>query len=465
MEESITLDNYFLGNPSQQQITKLVKQLFDPQLSIEYSTDNDAPNPTDASFFYKIEDETTQIPEAEKLVFVPHSKTNSACYVTLTDSRSPFAFLEPMGSCVPGVRRLAAICKDDLLIVVGNYWLTDGRSNIAALVFVLHPTFYSEKHFFLLDPYPDYRYPCEKDVLESFVMIKECNCQFCLLRGLTLTECQCTPLMAQRSNAVRNLPPEAIRDPWKMVKWCFGCHETGMKKYDCIVTNFAKGISIQTSTLNLMFQTFHGTNQQNHRRGYEHYLETILPYFNDKMVRWKALQGPATATAAVAAAPFGLQALPWPEQGQSSVVELPATGKLPSSRSTVESLTHPSLGSTKVESHDLKREASGSIDEAEHEKEQYEEMRECNMCDLEFPRQIDLIQHFKSVHNDARPFKCGKCDKTFKRKTHLKDHEKQVHQRIVSSLCKFCQRPFGSDSSRRRHIRDVHSSEDYGGKP
>jgi len=223
--------------------------------------------------------------DIEKIVWVFHGNTDKYTFATVADTRTPFAFLEAVGTLQPGVRRCVGIFLEGETGIYGymmafNYWLTDGRSTLIAWIYEFKQPVWSEKHFFLVSQYPTSRYPIPSDVLESLVWQDCINCQYCLARGYE--DCECVGGIKRRLN-VREVPTVNPKDPYKIWAWVWGVVEAGLKKYTSSASNNPKAITLKGSIFTNLTPTFaNGANI--HKTSYQNYLTSISPFFQDTMV-------------------------------------------------------------------------------------------------------------------------------------------------------------------------------------
>eukprot|EP00184_Porphyridium_aerugineum_P007375 CAMPEP_0184706950 /NCGR_PEP_ID=MMETSP0313-20130426/37020_1 /TAXON_ID=2792 /ORGANISM="Porphyridium aerugineum, Strain SAG 1380-2" /LENGTH=596 /DNA_ID=CAMNT_0027168519 /DNA_START=50 /DNA_END=1840 /DNA_ORIENTATION=- len=221
----------------------------------------------------------------EKKVFVCHANGQDYSAHSLTDDRTPLAFLEPQGQCVPGVRRGVCVRTSYGFAIVSHFWLKDGRSSMTIFFFRLGPPIYTEKHFVLLAPYPSYRYPKISDVLEILVGKEIPVCQFCQLRGYPT--CECSSAIVRRHEPC--LPAADQRDCWSMFSWAWGSYEPGVKTYNAYVKNINQNTHIKMRVSHVTTPTF--CNPETKTRAYQHYLNTVSEYFNEKMLTWGNVPG------------------------------------------------------------------------------------------------------------------------------------------------------------------------------
>jgi len=224
----------------------------------------------------------------EKIVFVLHGYTDKICFMSLTDSRSPFSFLEPTSTLQPGVRRAVAMrCDDDHLVLAMHFWLVDERSVLAFFRYSITSCEPTEKFILLLGPYPEYRYPTENDVIESCVSREDLPCRGCLTKGL-LT-CECSPRNVEHNS--RCVPLHEQGNPWSCWSFIYGHYESGLSKYDAQLRNHAKDVTVRSEFSYHMVPTFlrRDSHYHAHRDAFQHYIDSLAPFLGDKIISWGEL--------------------------------------------------------------------------------------------------------------------------------------------------------------------------------
>eukprot|EP00184_Porphyridium_aerugineum_P002669 CAMPEP_0184695840 /NCGR_PEP_ID=MMETSP0313-20130426/3345_1 /TAXON_ID=2792 /ORGANISM="Porphyridium aerugineum, Strain SAG 1380-2" /LENGTH=776 /DNA_ID=CAMNT_0027154367 /DNA_START=3259 /DNA_END=5589 /DNA_ORIENTATION=- len=221
-----------------------------------------------------------KLSSAEKMVCVLHGTFRNRSYMSVTDSRTPFAFLEAPSEATEGVRRLVLDAMHDHLFMAMHYWLVNGNSVVIAVKYPLDSTYSIRRCVILIKPYPDWRYPSFEDVIESAIVEDMPNCQFCQFRGYTY--CDCVQLSMKRP---KSRVPANLTDPWNMWKYVFIHHDSGLKKERIILTNYLQGITIASEYRIIMNPTV-GNSKEKHAMEYQHYLNSVRPLFNNRMLTW-----------------------------------------------------------------------------------------------------------------------------------------------------------------------------------
>jgi len=225
---------------------------------------------------------------AEKMVFVLHGMSGNRAYISVTDSRTPFSFLEMPSEAVPGVRRAVIEHTSEDVLVMLYYPLKSGNACMTFMRYFTDPQRLMQRCAMLLGPYPSNRYPTPRDVLESALTFEMLDCQFCLLRGLP--SCDCNKLALTR---LRPRLPGVYQtaNPWDVWSWYFVNYEKGLKKDRIVLTNHQKNVTISREFLFQINPTL-GHNETEHIRGYQHYLNQVFPCFQNKMLSWSIYQSP-----------------------------------------------------------------------------------------------------------------------------------------------------------------------------
>merc|ERR1719460_276395 len=81
----------------------------------------------------------------------------------------------------------------------------------------------------------------------------------------------------------------------------------------------------------------------------------------------------------------------------------------------------------------------------------------CHICKINFNLEQKLKDHFKSTHEEEKPYKCFICSSSFTLKARLKNHLRDVHEGnkpIQSHQCPFCDKKM----SRKKRLTDHISS-------
>merc|ERR1711981_970722 len=75
-----------------------------------------------------------------------------------------------------------------------------------------------------------------------------------------------------------------------------------------------------------------------------------------------------------------------------------------------------------------------------HDPDQYKpnEPMKCPHCNYTRTQRSKILNHIKSVHDDAKPFKCSQCKSSFKLKFRLTAHVKLSHGDGKKFQCQFC---------------------------
>ena len=81
---------------------------------------------------------------------------------------------------------------------------------------------------------------------------------------------------------------------------------------------------------------------------------------------------------------------------------------------------------------------------------------ECDQCDRKFGRSQGLAKHKQYVHNKERPFTCPLCEKAVARKSDLNTHIRLVHEQLKPHECSYCGKTFGTSSNLGIHIKHMH---------
>eukprot|EP00184_Porphyridium_aerugineum_P004663 CAMPEP_0184697816 /NCGR_PEP_ID=MMETSP0313-20130426/4645_1 /TAXON_ID=2792 /ORGANISM="Porphyridium aerugineum, Strain SAG 1380-2" /LENGTH=590 /DNA_ID=CAMNT_0027156653 /DNA_START=40 /DNA_END=1812 /DNA_ORIENTATION=+ len=226
----------------------------------------------------------------EQIVYLCHRIEQNLAFMTETDARTPFSFLETVAPLVAGVRRLVSMKLNKpgvgpMHILCTYYWQQDGKSSLVILCYMWEPVIYSEKYCVLLKEYPDHRYPRMEDVLEFVVGYDEFLCPFCTSRGLS--SCVCPKSMAQRR--IPQLPARTERDPWTLQQWSWGIHERGLKKYTMVLKNIAQNVSCAAESYH---ETASFNNSEARVKGFDMYLDTLRSYFDPLMIAWGNISSP-----------------------------------------------------------------------------------------------------------------------------------------------------------------------------
>eukprot|EP00184_Porphyridium_aerugineum_P002232 CAMPEP_0184697352 /NCGR_PEP_ID=MMETSP0313-20130426/4338_1 /TAXON_ID=2792 /ORGANISM="Porphyridium aerugineum, Strain SAG 1380-2" /LENGTH=526 /DNA_ID=CAMNT_0027156131 /DNA_START=155 /DNA_END=1735 /DNA_ORIENTATION=- len=436
--------------------------------------------------------------EAEKLVFVCHSNSEERAFLTMTDSRRPFSFLEPPGLAIPGVRRVIAKRFEGKLIVAIHNWLQDGRSNINLLVYTLYPSISSEKYLVLLAPYPNYRYPGMSDILEICILQEKPNCSTCLSRGLST--CICPPFTARR--LVPILPTKDYKNPWGSWTFLWNVYESGFKRYFVTLANAGKNFMMSSDGIYYNRPTFPSLNDDSQMPSYCHYLKCVAPYLTDRVITWGSVVRPKIEEGGGGSAStllhidnnqgedpaynesqmrneFGsmVRITSLPDSQNSGrhdagpVVTPPSSGDQLSAKHSIPvesqhspSVSRPSSGGTNPQKEHANRDSEeyikspGNADnDAEYMGVSESGANLCKLCGSQFSRKHDLKRHVRTRHLHQFDFRCEICGSTFDRKQTLDLHYKQVHENSGLFQCPKCESTFTTNSSRRRHLRTVHN--------
>mmetsp|Transcript_13951 Transcript_13951/g.23812 ORF Transcript_13951/g.23812 Transcript_13951/m.23812 type:complete len:605 (+) Transcript_13951:387-2201(+) len=221
--------------------------------------------------------------EPETVAYVVHAIYGNYAFMSLADTRIPFAFLEAASDVQPGVRRgFVESTKDDTFVCV-CFWKRNGRSSMIIERYPHDLTQPGRKCFMLIRPYPPSRYPCEKDVMEVGWITDPLQCQFCLLRGYS--SCECSSLVVKRT--IPNLPPLEQRTPWSMFSWFYENYDSGFKKHTVSLFNFEKKFDAKALVVFHVRPTFNKNDSQEHRRGFQHYIDIIRPFYHRQMLKWR----------------------------------------------------------------------------------------------------------------------------------------------------------------------------------
>ena len=75
---------------------------------------------------------------------------------------------------------------------------------------------------------------------------------------------------------------------------------------------------------------------------------------------------------------------------------------------------------------------------------------DCTECKLEFVNEIEMEEHVSLIHESKETFKCSICDEKFTEKIMLKKHKKKIH-RFKVYKCKLCSKSFKTQKLMTRH--------------
>eukprot|EP00184_Porphyridium_aerugineum_P005888 CAMPEP_0184706966 /NCGR_PEP_ID=MMETSP0313-20130426/37030_1 /TAXON_ID=2792 /ORGANISM="Porphyridium aerugineum, Strain SAG 1380-2" /LENGTH=765 /DNA_ID=CAMNT_0027168535 /DNA_START=62 /DNA_END=2360 /DNA_ORIENTATION=- len=216
----------------------------------------------------------------ETMTSVCHSINGNYAFITAADSRTPFAFLEPAGEVVPGVRRSIVETSDKDVFGASCFRKADGRLSMVFFVYPYDLSKPARKCFVLLKPHPPSRYPTESDILEIGWNASKYQCQFCLLRGWD--QCECPPSVKQRTWP--KLPAVDQRDPWSMCFWFYGVFEAGFKKQKFDLYNVSRNIGVSAQIVYHVNPSCLNKDRRRHEYGYQRYLHAIQPVYTRIML-------------------------------------------------------------------------------------------------------------------------------------------------------------------------------------
>jgi len=221
------------------------------------------------------------VAEPETIACVLHGMCGNYAFMTVADTRIPFAFLERGSDVMPGVRRMVVELTHEDTFIMACYWKTNGRSSLIAMRYPHDMSKVSHKCFLLIAPYPVSRYPTAEDVMEVGWMASPYQCQFCLLRGNL--NCECSQAVIQRTRP--QPPPVERRTPWNMWSFIYGCCESGFKRNTISLYNFEKKVGANAQVIHHISPTFENVKQ--HAHGYRHYIDVIEPVYTRKALGWR----------------------------------------------------------------------------------------------------------------------------------------------------------------------------------
>lgn len=108
------------------------------------------------------------------------------------------------------------------------------------------------------------------------------------------------------------------------------------------------------------------------------------------------------------------------------------------------------------ECHICKKRFSGEHNLAAHVRNIHAVIHECNVCNLTFPRKVELNRH-ATTHSEAkRPAECPICNKCFEQKYHVDRHMRNVHNGMRPHECQTCKKRFKENYQLVKHVRSVH---------
>eukprot|EP00184_Porphyridium_aerugineum_P003650 CAMPEP_0184696036 /NCGR_PEP_ID=MMETSP0313-20130426/3466_1 /TAXON_ID=2792 /ORGANISM="Porphyridium aerugineum, Strain SAG 1380-2" /LENGTH=544 /DNA_ID=CAMNT_0027154591 /DNA_START=99 /DNA_END=1733 /DNA_ORIENTATION=+ len=410
--------------------------------------------------------------EPETTVTVLHGTGWHRSFATIVDSRSPFSFLEPPSDAAAGVHRVVIERAENHLFFFVNYFLVNGNSCLLILRFPYDPSFPGKKCFLVLRPYPANRYPGTADVIESAFITALPTCQYCIFRGSAT--CECSILAWKRS---KPQIPSDQRDPWSLFNRFMLLFESNLQSHRVVLTNYVKNIIVTTKVMTQVVPTIGHSLQEEHASSYQHYLDSVLPAFNDKMISWAMpVSDPSPQPGMLLEAPQPLQQLERAridEMPDNSVeIDMYGTeqgvgqdarrGASSSHRdaSQKSSMDHPNVLAKPGSQDDMddgRKKILSYLDEVSKQEFSAADAGVCKLCSVQFRRKFDLKRHIKTKHlPEERQYTCHICDFSFKRQEHLVSHTRQVHNKSNQVACMYCSVVVSSESNRRRHIRLVH---------
>ena len=80
----------------------------------------------------------------------------------------------------------------------------------------------------------------------------------------------------------------------------------------------------------------------------------------------------------------------------------------------------------------------------------------CDQCGLGCLNNYSLNKHIQTVHQNIRPYQCEDCGHAFALPNQLKKHRDEVHAEIKNFQCKLCNMAFTREKSLKNHIITIH---------
>ena len=80
----------------------------------------------------------------------------------------------------------------------------------------------------------------------------------------------------------------------------------------------------------------------------------------------------------------------------------------------------------------------------------------CDQCGLGCLNNYSLKKHIQTVHQNIRPYQCEDCGHAFALPNQLKKHRDEVHAEIKNFQCKLCNMAFTREKSLKNHIITIH---------
>lgn len=83
----------------------------------------------------------------------------------------------------------------------------------------------------------------------------------------------------------------------------------------------------------------------------------------------------------------------------------------------------------------------------------------CPKCPMGFARKINLSNHLRCVHTEAK-YNCQKCEAKFKTNGSLTQHMLSVVTDEKPFKCSDCEKSFPTEGKKNCHLKDVHGKGD-----